>query len=142
MAKKKPADDTLTMTVAYGDVSIGEKTCRISVKVDRNTISITKADKTLCDKRLTGAIVRKPDGEAEDQGRLDGMEDVGIARMAGIFDVKGFSVSAKHIGFGMTFAIKSVDVGQLAKFAKRQGQLVIDSVAQIDNESNDAEDEE
>jgi hypothetical protein len=143
MAKKKPHfpdNPTLTLGVAYGDVSIGDKTARISIKVDRDTLSIIQADKNLCDKRLTGSIVRRPKGESNGQGRLDGMEDYGIETLKGIFDVKGFSVTKKHVAFGLTFAIASVDIGQLASFAKRSGELVINSSESIPDEDDMEED--
>jgi hypothetical protein len=142
MAKKatEAQPQQLNLTVSYGDVSIGDKTARISVKVDRDSLNIKQADSNLCDKRIHGTIVRRPKGEAADQGRLDGMADIGVHRMPATFDVKGFHVTAKHIGFGLTFAIASIDIGQLVTFAKRSGTLVIDrSEAIPDEEEDDAE---
>jgi hypothetical protein len=143
MSKKKPHyhdDPQLTLNVSYGDVSVGDKTARIPVKVDRGSITIAKVDERICDKRLTGEIVRRPDGEANGQGRLPGMEGMGIQQLKGVFDVKGFSVTKKHIAFGLTFAIASIDIGDLVQFAKRTGQLVIKASEAIP-EAQDAEGE-
>lgn len=132
--RKKP--NVLDLPVSFGGVSIGDGTCRIGVTCDRGNLTVERADENLCGHRLTGKIEVKPKGEQPDQGVLPGMAEPGLE---GSFDVKGYRVTEKEIGFGMTFAVRDTDVGHLAKFAKRDGRLVVQDVAAI--ESEEAEEE-
>lgn len=130
MAKsRKETSAVLDIPVAFGNVSIGDKTARIGITVDRSSLSVSQADKNLCEKRLSGRIVSKPAGDAPDQASFPGMEFT--TALEGVFDVKGFSVSKDSLGFGLTFAIASVDVSSLAHFAKRAGNLVVADVSAI-----------
>src|SRR5438270_13704897 len=109
MAKKKPA--LLDLAVSFGNVSIGDKTCRIGAQIPRAELSLTQADKNLCDRRLTGTILAKPEGWSADQGALPGM--AADVELAGTFDVKGINVSGEHIGIGLTFSRKGLVVPTL-----------------------------
>ncbi len=138
---KKKVEAVLDLPVAFGNVSIGDKTARIGVTVDRSSLSVSQADKHLCEHRLTGRIVSKPQGDHPDQAALPGMEFE--TALAGVFDVKGFSVSKDNLGFGLTFAIASIDVANLAHFAKRAGRVVVEDVEAIPaNGEAEEEDEE
>lgn len=131
MAKKKAPSSVLELPVSFGNVSIGDKTARIGVTVDRSNITVKKADDSICEKRLTGQIIAKPNGEAPDQGRLQGMERLGDSELDATFDVKGFSVTKDALSFGLTFLLGSVDVAELASFAKREGRLIIEDAEEI-----------
>ena len=146
MAKRKtnvPAN-VLEFPVAFGGVSIGDKMCRIGIKVDRSHLSVDQADDHLCDKRLTGSIISRPQGDLPDQGTLPGMAFESVLR--GVFDVKGFHVAADDISFGMTFAIASIDIEKLAHFAKRAGRVVVEEEEAIpangDGEEEDEDEKE
>jgi len=148
MAKKRtnPPTNVLEFPVAFGGVSIGDKTCRIGISVDRSQLSVDQADDHLCEKRLTGSIISRPQGDLPDQGTLPGMAFQSVLR--GVFDVKGFSVSADAISFGLTFAIASIDIEKLAHFAKRAGRVVVEEEESIpeagangDDEDDDEEEE-
>jgi hypothetical protein len=135
MAKKskKPADPVLpdlTIPVAYGDVSIGEETCRIGVSIARQHLELSVADTQICGKRLIGCITCRPGNSNPDQPTMAGMEEA-EAEIPGAFDVKRISFNNKFINFGLTFSIESIDIAGLAHFAKRSGNLVVTEITAI-----------
>lgn len=131
MARKKAeSNGTLKLPVAFGGVSVGDKTARLGVTVIRSQLSVAQASKYLCDRRLTGRIVARPAGALAEQGSLPGMEGVD-SEISGVFDVKGFTTSGRKISAGLTFAVSEIDVGLLAKFAKREGVLHIEGVEDL-----------
>ena len=135
MAKNKTV--LLELPVAFGNISIGDKTARVGVTISRGNLTPSKADKELCGKRLIGQIVAVPEGTQPENEPLPGMN--GDISLAGAFDVKGFGVTSKHITLGLTFAIKSIKVEDLAHFAKRDGRIVVNETQAL---SEDDEDEE
>ncbi len=128
MARKRTAK-VLDLAVAFGNLSVGDKTCRIGVSVDRSELSVSQADKNLCERRLSGYLVCKPPGDHPDQETFDGMD--GDSEIKGVFDVKSFTVSKDALSLGLTFAVASVNVSALAHFAKRAGRVLIDEVDEI-----------
>jgi hypothetical protein len=145
---KKTNGSMLDLQVAFGQVSIGDKTARIGIQIDRGQLTPTQADKNLCELRLAGKIIAKPIDQNPDQQTFPGMELE--TELAGTFDVKGFSVTRDTIGLGLTFALKSVEIDKLAHFAKRSGRLIVNSVEdipakdpeEVEEEDEDDEDEE
>lgn len=132
MAKKAAeVDNMLDLAVSFGNLNVGDKTCRIGCSVARKDLKLTVADKQLCEKRLAGCLISKAGNP--DQPTFDGMND--DLEIEGVFDVKGFNVSGEHISFGLTFAIKSIDVAMMAHFAKREGRLMVKSIEEIPEES-------
>jgi hypothetical protein len=131
MAKKKPANngDVLDLIVSYGNLNAGDKTARIGVTVSRDKLAISKAEKQFCEKRLACCLVMAPDGAHPDQGSLNGMMD--DIELEATFDVKSIRFSADEISFGLTGALGSLDVSTLAKFAKKQGRLIVNDVSEI-----------
>lgn len=121
-AKERAAVAVLDLPVHYGDVSIGEDTCRVGISAERKNLSLHKADNSLCGRRLWGKIVARSSG-GPDQDSLPGIDN--DSEVTAVFDVKGFSVSKKFVRFGLTFALESVDVRTLSQFAKRFGRLVV-----------------
>ena len=103
-------------------------------------MTISAADKNLCDMRLTGSLIAKPPGDQEGQGRLAGMD--ADLQLQGIFDVKGFSVHTDSLSFGLTFNINGIDRGTLSEFAKRDGRLLIHGVEDIPESAEDDDDGE
>lgn len=75
-------------------------------------------------------LTRGPAGWQATQEALPGM-DADDIEMTGCFDVKGLNVKSDSIGIGLTFSIKDVDVSTLAKFANRDGRIVIESIEEI-----------
>jgi hypothetical protein len=138
---KKQQETVLELPVAFGNISIGDKTARIGINVDRGDMTISQADKNLCEKRLSGKIVSRPTGDHKDQAALPGMEFE--TALNGVFDVKGFSVSKDALSFGLTFALASIDVSCLAHFAKRSGWLKVNDIEAIpEKESSNGDGEE
>lgn len=146
MAKAKvevEVETVLDVPVQFSAVGIGEDTARVGVKMERKTLRLTKADAVLCGHRITGKIVVTDGQSADDQGKLEGMEDCDvIAGVEGTFDVKSIRASAKYIGCSLTFSLPDVDVGVLAKFAKRTGRLTITEVCPLEDKGKKAPEED
>lgn len=129
----------LDIPCTWGNVNIGDETVRLGVRVSRENLSVTQADKNLCGKRLVAkAIARAGDGQSG-QASLPGTEGAD-AEVEAAFDVRSIGVGTKNISFGLTAKIKSVDLGQLSGFANRGGMLHIESVAVIPAEDGGEDD--
>lgn len=141
--KKQPKAKAafLELPVSFGGVSIGDRTARLGVSLDRNvvTLDVMKADQSLCGCRLTGKIVARSGEVAGEQDPLPGL-DAGDTVLDATFDVKQLSITPASISFGLTFAIKGLDVGELAHFAKRSGKLIVYEVSEIPTERGDEDD--
>lgn len=127
MAKSAVAAPALEIPVQYGDVSIGETTCRVGVVVARKDLTLAKADASVCGRRLVGRIVAVPGNGNPDQPQLV-TDEVAVEAA---FDVKRVGFNKKVLSFGLTFSIESVKVEDLAHFARRAGRLVVDSIENI-----------
>lgn len=145
MAKKKTESNGATLAldliVSFGNVSIGDKTARIGVAVDRSSLTVSNADKSLCGRRLTGKIVSQPAGDAPGQETLPGFES-GNTDLATSFDVKSFSVTPKNIAFGLTFSLRDLDIGLLGNFAKRNGRLQVSEITDLPEDEEGGGDSE
>lgn len=132
----------LDIPCTWGNVNIGDETVRLGVRVSRDSLSVTQADKNLCGKRIVAkAVARAGDGQPG-QASLPGTEG-SDAEVEAAFDVKSIGVSIKNIAFGITAKIASVGLAQLCQFSKRGGMLHIESVAAIpDEESGSGEDDD
>jgi len=126
------------IAVDFGNVSIGDGTARIGIKIDRNDMELSEAEDTLCGRRITGSIKLVRTNEDPAQKPISGMED-DQHEIKGTFDVKAISVSPKRISAGLTFSLKSIPFEQLAFFAKRSGRLMVDNVAELEVEDEDNE---
>jgi hypothetical protein len=126
VVRTQQSKSILELNAVFGNVSIGDKTARIGLTVDRLDLTLPQADRHLCEKRLIGSIFSRPPGDHPDQGTLPEMEF--STTISGAFDVKSFRVTKKHLNFGLTFAIASIDVALLAHFAERSGRLIVDDI--------------
>lgn len=117
--------------VSFGGVSIGEKTARIGIRVDRGVMELNQADEYFCDRRLSGKVVLGRFDESTGQRKL--VDDVDH-EVASTFDVKGFRCSTDFITTGLTFSLNDIDITELARFSKGEGRLVINDVAEIPEE--------
>lgn len=132
---KKPSDkvtkaralgDANTFPCQFGGVSIGDMTGRISLKIAKNRINVSTAEKLFCGRRVNCRLVARPVDEDPDQQHFDGMETK-IA-MEAVVDVKRFASDPHNISIGVTCSLQEVDVTELSRFAKKFGQItVIDS---------------
>lgn len=127
---KRPSDDVLDLIVSFGQMGAGDKTARLGIVVSRQRLSVPKAEKQFCEKRLACCLVMSFDGGHPEQGSLDVMEGDEI-ELEAVFDVKRISFTSDEISFGLTGALGSLDVGKLAKFAKKQGRLIVNDVSEI-----------
>ncbi len=142
-AKKQPKPKAafLELPVSFGGVSIGDKTARLGVSLERSeSLTVAQADKSLCGCRLTGKVVARIGDAVGEQDPLPGL-DAGDTVLDATFDVKQLSITPTSIGFGLTFAIKGLDVGELAHFAKRSGKLIVYEVAEIPEEREEEEED-
>lgn len=137
MAKSKEV--VLDVPVAFGGVAFVKKTARVGVSVEREELSLTQADKNLCERRLTGTIYGSSPGDQEGQGRLVGMEE--DVELSVIADVKKLSLGRDSIGFGLTLNINGLDRDVFSQFAFRNGRLKITGVEDIPEESKDEDGE-
>lgn len=137
MAKKAAAlAAAMEIPVAYGDVGIGETTCRVGVAVARDKLTLAKADAQVCGKRLVGRIVAVP-GNANPEQTQAFTDEVEVEAA---FDVKSVRFNKKSLFFNLTFSIESVKVEDLAHFAKRAGRLVVDAITAIPAKDKAADD--
>lgn len=139
-ARGAPGATLMELPVQWSNVNIGDETCRLGAKVDRTSLTVAAADRNLCGKRLIATIVAAAGNSNPEQSSLPGVD--ADTELVGVFDVKSFAVSRKRIAFGLTFALASVDVKELAGFAKRSGKLIIDRVEDIPKDEAGADDPE
>ena len=121
---------------SYGSVSFA-KSARLGISVDRKDLTVNQIDKLACGRRLTGKIVAVPNGEAPDQGKLEGFDEK--VEMDGLFDVKRIGFTTDEISFGLTFALKGLDRETLAMFCNRTGKLTIKDSEPIPGDDDEEE---
>lgn len=139
MAKKRSgAEVVFEVPVSFGTVSIGDRTARIGISVDRQFLKVSRADQVLCGHRLTGKLIAGQNGDTEGQNTLVNDFD---PELTGTFDVKSFSASPKAISCGLTFNLEDIDVSNMAHFAKRVGKVVVDGVEELPEGSEDESEE-
>lgn len=140
MAKKRGDENgTVELPVGFGQVSVGDKVARIGIHISRGNITVAKADKLLCCRRLTGTIYSTPQKDAPGQTTLPGTESA--HEVEGTFDVKQIGCTGKHITAGLTFSIKDVDLQELVQMAKQDGRMVIEKTEPLDGDDEEGDDE-
>lgn len=138
-ATKPKAKTVLDVPVAFGNVSIGDGTARLTMTIDRASMNIDAADEALCGRRLTGTVWLTQDGEDKGQQMLgDDMR----RSVDGVFDVKGFRVTPKAISTGLTFSLRDVDVEELSHFAKKTGRFSVTGVTSLEIEDEEESEDE
>jgi hypothetical protein len=136
--KKKEETYALNVPVAFGGVSIGEDTAKVSFSIERAAIDLERAEANLCGKRLTGKLVVCACGEDPNQKALPGMSDV-KHELAATFDVKGFRCTPKLIASSASFMLSTIQVEELGHFAKKSGRLIVSEVEEVEEEEADEE---
>lgn len=112
-APPKKTKHLLSIPVSFGNVSIGDATARISVKVSRERMELADADHYFTDRRLAVAIIL---GHQDDDPKQKTFDDVDH-KVAATADVKGFRTSSDEFSAGLTFGKKDVNVDELSGFA-------------------------
>ena len=132
MAKKKT--DELRIPVTFGNVSIGVETARVSMRIDRSTLTLNQADSLLTERRLQCSIETARRDDDKDQTNFT------ESKITGAADTKGFSVKKKHVSSGLTFVLAEIPVEDLSHFSTRFGYLtVIDNTTIPDDAPADEE---
>lgn len=135
LERKPNMPDTTLIRVEFGNVSVGDSTARLGVKIPREAIPLQEADRIFCGKRLWGTVSLGEPGDA-DQSRLPTMEDNVPLSIEDAFDTKQLSVKPNEYSVGLTFNIKSIDIAELCQFAKKSGSVSIVSVKELDHEDS------
>ena len=121
--------ELIDLPCEYSNVSIGDGTANIGIRISKERLNIMAAEEALCGRRLNGTIYRCPPGADPNQESFDfGPETDSIES---VFDVKRFSSSPKWISFGLTFSLQEIDAEVLSHFAKASGRIRIDGVEVI-----------
>lgn len=125
MAKKKEAYGKLEVPCKFGKVGLGDEVASITCTFPRESLTLSTADKSLCNKRLVGRLLVVA-GESNGQAHI---EDTDIKHeVAGSFDVHGVSFTRKTISAGISFNIADIDGDDLKKLAYRTGRIVVDTI--------------
>jgi hypothetical protein len=138
--KPRNGEPVIQFPVKCGNVSIGEKTISIPIKIERENCSLSRMDQCLVARRLTAHLVlgAVAAGDAPAQQALDGMDDSN-KEVSAVIQTSGVSVSENAFGVTLNFNKKDVEHGELDDFAKKQASLIIDAVDEIPDEYLDDE---
>lgn len=130
----------LDLDCEFGGVSIGDTTARVGVKLTRENLDLHEADGFFAGRRLECEIslLNRMD---RGQKRLPSMEDDTPPSIEAQADCKGYRVDAKKFGASLTFALDSIDVTELAQFAKSKGTVRANVVGDLADEPDEDEDD-
>lgn len=117
----------LDIPVKFKGVSIGKTTVKLSMDVDRKMMRIGRADKTFCDRRLTGTLFLGGAGDSPAQTKMFDTD----MQITGTFDVHRFAVTGELFSTGVTFKLKEIELEHLIKFRNCDGRLVVEEVGDI-----------
>lgn len=118
----------IDLPVEFGGVTIGQQTAKLGLKISREVMNIIAADESFCGRRVTGSVGVGGQGDSPGQQYLlADMSDV----IDATFDIHRFSVGPDHYTTGLTFKLKEIDIGQLARFSKGTGRLVMSNIELI-----------
>lgn len=137
-SKTGAAHPVAQIQVMFQSISIGDATCSIGFRIDREKMNLDAADELLCGHRITGRLIAAKEGDDPSQTT---MFEADKYEVAGVFDSKKFGVTPRHITARATFSLADVDVEEIAHFAKRNGFIIAELVQQVDEEPP-VEDEE
>jgi hypothetical protein len=129
MAKARTAVAELDLPCQFSNVNVGDEIASLSITVPRTALTISQADSKVCGKRLTGHILARGGGGQADQASLPGADN--DVEIPGQFDVKSVTFTRKNVKFKLSFSIGSIDIGDLAHFAKREGRCVINVITAL-----------
>jgi hypothetical protein len=133
MAKSKTP--MLVLPCTWGTAGIGKETHRLGTRIARSSLTLSRADKELCGKRLTCVIVAVPGNDNPDQPGLPG-SDAEVSNNASI-DVKSLHVTKKYISFGLTFSPDDMPGNRLQEFVARAGRIEVMEIAAIPDGGED-----
>ncbi len=131
---KTEATQLLDVPVSFGNVSIGDGSVSISVKIDRERLNPEAADGLLCGCRAKGEIAAGEEAASAGPDQQQTFEAM-THRKTGIFEIKGYSVRPKAISATLNLLLKDVVIQELGHFAKHDGRLRIESVAPLEEDA-------
>lgn len=127
----------ITFPVSFGNVSIGDNTAGIPVRIDRSRLNPVAADDLLCGHRLNARLaVGDRDDDPDQQVMFDDMD----YHLSASFEVKGYSVKPKYIKATFNVCLNDIAIEDLGHFAKRSGQLAVDGVEPLPDGEDDGDD--
>ncbi len=123
------------MGCEFGNVSIGDQTASIPVKVDADRFKPDEAHNFLCGRRVEALIVLE-DNSDRDQGTLFDEDDP--PRVDTICDIKSYRGSVNDWAFKLTFQLQEISIAALGQFAHRSGRCELQLLgdAKGDDDSN------
>ena len=124
--------------VEFGQVSVGEDTAAVLVKIQRNDLTLSVAEKTLCKRRMDVELFMAPKNEDPDQKHFDGMKP----KVKGTCDTSRLSVGLENLTTRLTFNKKEISISELANLAKRVGRVKVFSTEKIPISEENQEEEE
>lgn len=124
--------------VEFGGVSIGDTTARLGAKISRELIGLDTADDLFAGRQLKGSVKLAGNGEATGQKKLKGMSDA-YPSITGVFESKRFGCNSATISLNLTMNLDAIDVKELARFAKKKGQMAVTHVSDLADEDKDEE---
>jgi len=137
--KKKPkAADLFELPVEFGNVNIGSETVKLSIKINKERLNITAAEELLCGRRLTGSVQLGGSDDSSGQSKLFDVD----TKVDGTFDIHRFGVGPKEYTSGLTFKINEIEIGDLARFSKGKGRLIVEENIEIPHDVADDETDE
>lgn len=126
----------LDLPVEFGGVSIGETTARLGMRIKKDSLNIVQAEEAFCGRRLTGVI--RLGGGSDSPGQTTMFETDLVVE--GTFDIHRFGVGPETYTTGAMFKLNEIEIGDLARFSKGAGRLVVTDVAEIPVDEVDEDD--
>lgn len=145
-ARRPPGKVLVQFPVKCGNVSIGDKTVSVGVKIDRQFCSLQRMEECLVGRRITGRLRlgAVAASDAPKQQTLENMDDSNY-EVVGVFQTSSVSVTDKTLGVTLNLNMKEIEEGALDRFAKKQAGLIIEQVDTIqagDDEADEADEAE
>lgn len=141
---RRPAGKVLVQfPVKCGNVSIGDKTVSVGIKIDRQFCTLSRMEECLVGRRLTGRLKLGAVAASDDpkQRTLENMDDSNY-EVVGVFQTSSVSVTEKTLGVTLNLNMKEIEEGALDRFAKKSAGLIIESVDTVTADDDDDEEEE
>jgi hypothetical protein len=125
-------DYDFSVDVEFGNVSNGDETARVGIKIDRDEIELDDCETYFCGRRVEAELYAR----ITSQQSLEGMEsdqptEVMIRAQ---FDINGYRVSPKAVTAGLTVPLNVVDRSMFGWLARRNGTLRCTHVADLDKD--------
>lgn len=127
----------LDVPVEFGNVTLGDGTARLGIKISRDVLTINAADETLCERRLTGKVILGHENDSPGQTTFVNSDYVVEAS----FDTKRYSAGSKSIATGLTVNLKEINVEDLSHFSKKKGRMILTGIGAIPNSDPGDEDD-